>query len=180
MQVRTFPSGNFYFNAGISACLDEDIPQKADKERIVIVCMASWSIRDVFFASWLKTWSQSKVLIVSDKRFLPLAKYYQVKNKNIIDVCHTSDFYNELRFFVSRGSFNRTKKNCNIPHLTDMEYFSILNALNGTSVGKQALTMGLSTKTVFSHRATSAKKLNVKKLSHLLSPKILNSTGSVR
>lgn len=180
MQVRTFPSGNNYFNAAISAYLDADMPQEKDKERIIIVCMAPWSIRDVFFASWLKTWSHSKVLIVSEERFLPLAKYYQIRNNNIIDVCHTSELYNELRCFFRRGRFNKTMNHSDIPHLTDMEYFSILNALNGTSVCKQALYMGLSTKTVFSHRATSAKKLNVKKLSHLLSPKILNSPRSVR
>ncbi|WP_428984014.1 LuxR C-terminal-related transcriptional regulator [Pantoea agglomerans] len=43
------------------------------------------------------------------------------------------------------------------------------------SVEKQAMSMGLSTKTVFTHRAASARKLSVKKLSHLVSSKILNA-----
>lgn len=178
MDIRTFPHTNNYFNAGISALYDSGFHFRKIKEELIIVCMASWSVRDVALASWIKSWNKSKVLIVSDSRFFPLAKYLQLKNRDIIEVCHTSEFYGVLGDFLWRGKLYSIKHEAGTPHLTDMEYVSLQYALNGISVEKQALYMGLSSKTVFAHRAASARKLNVKKLPHLLSPRILNSSPS--
>lgn len=175
MQIRTFPRRNHYFNAAISALCDPGFNFRKSKEELIIVCMAPWSIRDVVSASWMKSWVKSKILIVSDSRFFPLAKYLQLQNRGIIEVCHTLEFYGVLGDFLWRGKLYSIEEEIGIPHLTDMEYVSLQYALDGISVEKQAMSMGLSSKTVFAHRAASAKKLNVKKLSHLISPKILNA-----
>lgn len=178
MEIRTFPRRNNYFNAAISALCDAGFHFRKKREELIIVCMASWSVRDVVSAFWLKYWVKSKILIVSDSRFLPLAKYFQIQNRDIIEICHTSEFYGVLGDFLWRGKLYSIKQEIGTPHLTDMEYVSLHYALEGISVEKQAMSMGLSTKTVFTHRAASARKLGVKKLSHLVSPKILNTYRS--
>lgn len=180
MKIRTFPLRNNYFNAGISALCDSGFHFRKSKGELTIVCMAPWSVRDVVLASWMKSWAESKILIVSDRRFFPLAKYLQLQNREFIEVCHTSEFYGVLGDFLWRGKLYNIKQEVGTPHLTDMEYVSLQYALDGISVEKQAIFMGLSSKTVFSHRAASARKLCVKKLSHLLSPKILNSSPTLR
>lgn len=180
MEIRTFPRRNNYFNAGISALCDAGFHFRKSKEELIIVCMAPWSVRDVVSASWMKSWVESKILIVSDSRFFPLAKYLQLQNRDIIEVCHTLEFYGVLRDLLWQGKLYSIKQEVGTPHLTDMEYVSLQYALDGISAEKQAMSMGLSSKTVFTHRAASARKLSVKKLSHLLSPKILNSSSSLR
>lgn len=176
MKIQTFPRRNNYFNAAISALCDAGFRfRKKKREELTIVCMASWSVRDVVSAYWLKYWVKSRILIVSDSRFLPLAKYFQIQNRKFIEVCHTSEFYGVLGDFLWRGELYSIKQEIGTPHLTDMEYVSLRDALEGISVEKQAKSMGLSTKTVCSHRAASVRKLSVKKLSHLVSPKILNA-----
>ena len=178
MEIRTFPSRNNYFNAAISALCDTGFNFREKREELIIVCIASWSVRDVVSANWLKYWIASKILIISDSRFLPLAKYFQIKNRDNIEVCHISEFYGVLGDFLWRGKLYSIKQEIGTSHLTDMEYVSLHYALEGISVEKQAMSMGLSTKTVFTHRAASARKLSVKKLSHLVSPKILNAYQS--
>lgn len=180
MEILTFPRGNIFFNAAIYALCDAKVHFRKSREELIIVCIAPWSLKDVVSAYWLKSWDRSKILIVSDSRFFPLAKYLQIQNRNIIEVCHTLEFYGVLRDFLWRGKLYSIKKDIGIPHLTDMEYISLQYALDGISAKKQAMSMGLSSKTVFTHRAASARKLNVKKLSHLLSPKILNTLPSSR
>jgi len=175
MKIQTFPRSNNYFNAAISALCDPIFHLQKKRQELVIVCMASWSVRDVVSAYWLKHWIKSKVLIVSDSRFLPLAKYFQIQNRNFIEVCHTSEFYGVLGDFLWRGELYSIKQESCPSHLTEMEYVSLHYALKGISAERQAKSMRLSTKTVFTHRAASAKKLSVKKLSHLVSPKILNA-----
>ncbi|MEI2606847.1 LuxR C-terminal-related transcriptional regulator [Erwinia aphidicola] len=179
MKIRAFPSINQYFNTALSALCDEGFNFREKKrEEIIIVCMASWSLQDVVSAFWLKYWDKSKILIVSDSRFLPIAKYFQIKNRDIIEICHTLEFYGVLEDYLWRGKLYSIKQEFDTPHLTDMEYVSLHYALEGISVEKQAMSMGLSTKTIFTHRAASARKLRVKKLSHLFSPKILNACCS--
>lgn len=178
MEIRTFPRRNNYFNAAISALWDAGFHFRKKKEELIIVCIASWSVRDVVSACWMKYWIKSKILIVSDSRFLPLAKYFQMQNRDIIEVCHTTEFYGVLGDFLWRGKLYSIKQEIDTPYLTDMEYVSLQYALEGISVKKQAMSMGLSTKTVFTHRSASARKLSVKKLSHLVSPKILNAYQS--
>lgn len=180
MEIRTYPSRNIFFNIGISALCDTGIHIRKNEQELIIVCMASWSVKDIVFASWLKSWNKSRILIVSDTRFFPLAKYFQIRNNDIIEVCHTSELYSVLGEFIWRGRFYRIEQEEDVNPLTDMEYISLQNALDGISAQKQAKTMGLSSKTVFTHRIASARKLNVKKLSHLLSPKILNSSRALR
>lgn len=179
MEIRTFPSSNNYFNAGIASLYDPAFHFRRNEEELIIVCIASWSIRDVVSASWLKRWVKSKILIVSDSRFFPLAKYLQLQNRDIIEVCHTSEFYSVLGDFLWRGKLYRIKEAIGETHLTDMEYISLQYALDGVSAEKQARNMGLCSKTVFTHRAASARKFNVKKISHLFSPRILNSSQSL-
>lgn len=175
MKIRTYPSSNNYFNVGISALCDAGFQFRKRKEPLLVVCIAPWSIRNVVFASWLGSWSKSRVLIVSDTRFFPLARYFQLRNNRVIDVCHITEFYGVFGDFLWSGKLSEEKHEKGITHLTDMEYISLQSALEGISAEKQALVMGMSKKTVFTHRAASARKLSVKKLSHLLSPKILNS-----
>lgn len=175
MEIKTFPRKNNYFNAGISALCDAGFYFRKSSEDLMIVCMAPWSIRDVVFASWMKSWAKTKILIVSDSRFFPLAKYLQLKNRDIIEVCHTSEFYGVLGDFLWEGKLYSIKQEVGTPHLTDTEYVSLQYALDGISAHRQARVMGMCYKTVYAHRGALAKKLNVKKLSHLLSPKILNS-----
>lgn len=180
MKIQTYPSSNSYFNAGISALCDAGFQFRRRKESLLVVCMAPWSVRKVVSASWLVSWNRSRVLIVSDTRFFPLARYFQLRNNRMIEICHIAEFYGVLGDFLWSGKLNGGEYNKSINHLTDMEYISLQSALEGISAEKQALLMGMSNKTVFSHRAASARKLSVKKLSHLLSPKILNSCHLVR
>lgn len=181
MSIFTFPSSNTYFNLGMYALLDTSLnfrekQEKQEKqEKLVIVCMAPWSIRDIVFSKWLQSWSESKILIISDRRFFPLAKYLQIQNSELIEFCHISELFNVLESFFSKGGIDKIKNEEDITHLTYMEFISLQNALNGVSAHQQAKAMGLSCKTIFTHRKSSAKKLKVRKLSHLLSPKILYS-----
>lgn len=177
MELNVFPRWNNYFNAGVSALCDEGFNFRKCKEQLTIVCMASWSVRDVIYANWIKRWGRSKVLIVSDSRFFPLAKYLQLQNRGIVEVCHTLEFYDVLGDYLWRGKLDRIEQEIETPHLTEMEYVSLQYALGGVSAEEQAIFMGLCSKTVFSHRSASARKLNVKKLSHLLSSRILNSSN---
>jgi len=179
MEIRTYPSRNNFFNVAISEICDEVFKFRRPSETIMVVCIAPWSVRDVVSASWLKYWNKTRVLIVSDTRFFPLAKYYQLGNEELIDICHTSEILSVMDDFLWSGKLCGEKNMESITHLTDIEYFSLKSALDGISVDNQALTMGLSRKTVFGYRASSARKLNVRKLSHLLSPKILNLSKSV-
>lgn len=176
MDIKIFPRSNNYYYAGISALYDERFRFNENKEDLMIVCITHWSFRDVVSANWIRKWIKSKILIVSDSRFMPLAKYLQMKNRDIVEVCHTLELNSILGDYLWRGKLYRIEQDICTPHLTDMEYFSLQYALDGISVEKQALSMGLCSKTVFSHRSASARKLSVKKLSHLLSPKILNSS----
>lgn len=180
MEIQTFPCRNNYFNAGVSALYNAGFHFSKSKKDLIVVCIAPWSVREVVSACWLKSWVSSKILIVSDSRFFPLAKYLQLQNRDIIEVCHTLDFHSVLGDYIWKGRLYKIKQQSGIPHLTDMEYVSLQYALDGISAEKQALSMGLCSKTVFAHRAASARKLNVKKLSHLLSHKILNSSHSLR
>ncbi|CAK9887093.1 MAG: hypothetical protein XXXJIFNMEKO3_LKCDNKCA_00041 (plasmid) [Candidatus Erwinia impunctatus] len=175
MKIQTYPSSNNYFNTGISALCDAGFQFRRRKESLLVVCMAPWSVRKVVSASWLESWNESRVLIVSDTRFFPLARYFQLRNNRMIDICHITEFYGVLGDFLWSGKLSGREYDEGITHLTDMEYISLQSALEGMSAEKQALVMGISKKTVFTHRAASARKLSVKKLSHLLSPKILNS-----
>ena len=175
MKIQTFPRSNNFFNAAISALCDPGFHFRKKREELIIVCMASWSVREVVSAYWLKHWVKSQVLIVSDSRFLPLAKYFQIQNRKFIEVCHISEFYGVLGDFLWRGELYSIKQESCPSHLTEMEYVSLHYALEGISVEKQAKSMGLSIKTISTHRAASARKLSVRKLSHLVSPKILNA-----
>lgn len=179
MGILTYPPGNNYFDIGITVLCDAGFKFRKRRERLLVVCMAPWSVRDVVFASWLQSWNKTRILIVSDARFLPLAKYFKLKNDEVIDICHTSELYSVLGDFLWEGALITEEPEEKIPHLTDMEYISLYSALDGVSAEKQASLMGISKKTVFTYRENSARKLNVRKLSHLLSPQILHSCQPV-
>ena len=179
MEIRTYPSRNNYFNVGVSELCDEGVIFRQEKEKLIVVCIAPWSIREVALASWLKDWNESRVLIVSETRFFPLARYFQIGNKEVINICHSSEFFSVFDDFLWSGKLGGGGIKESNNHLTEMEYYSLQSTLNGISADKQALIMGISRKTVFGHRAASARKLSVRKLSHLLSPKILYSSKPV-
>lgn len=174
MGILTFPCENEYFKLALSALLDDGGGVKHKKEMLLVICLASWSLKEVIDASWIKSWSASKILIVSEKRFFPLAKYLQLRNRDLIEICSTGEFYSVFRCYMISGQLGKICNPQCLVHLTDMEYISLRRALGGESVHWQALRMGVSCKTVFSHRATAARKFGLKKISHITSTKILN------
>lgn len=180
MDIRIFPYNNNYFNAAITALCDIGFDYRETRDELIIVCIAPWSIKDVISAYWLQKWTKSKILIVSDSRFFPLAKYLQLQNKDTIEVCHTLEFYSVLGDYLWCGELNSLESEIGTPHLTEKEYFCLRYVMEGISAEKQAISLGVSPKTVFGQRAALAKKLNVKKLAHLISPHILRCHQSSR
>lgn len=174
MSVLIFPCKNQFFKHAIMSLLDEGFVLRKKREKLLIVCLASWSLKEVLFASWIKYWNVTKILIVCEERYLPLANYLQLRNKNSIKICNTLDFYNIFRYYLCCGELCKLSHSHCFIHLTDMEYVSLQRALDGESVQWQAQRMGISCKTVFSHRATAAKKFGLKKISHIISSKIKN------
>lgn len=170
MNLSAFPHKNYYFNAGLEALQGLKNFCTTGLHTVIVVNLNQWSLKEVVSSSWMESSDSGKVLIISNTRLFPLAKYYQNKNRNIIAICTESESLKVLGDFCSGRLMGKIDTDYPKPHLSEKEFISLRYALNGVSAKEQARSMGVCAKTAFAFRYNVAKKLQVKKLSHLLSP----------
>ena len=169
MNLSAFPPKNYYFNSGLEALQGLTKTCTIGLHAVIVVNLTQWSLKEVVSSPWMENSASEKVLIVSNIRFFPLAKYYQFKNSNIVAICTESESLKVLGDFICGRLVEQGSNDYQKPHLTEKEFISLRYALDGVSAKEQAQEMGVCTKTVFAFRYNLAKKLQVKKLSHLLS-----------
>lgn len=168
MNLSTFPLKNHYFNIGLESLWGLNSSYITNSGNIIVISLSQWSLRDVVSSTWLEKLDFGRILIISHSQFFPLARYYQLKNKNVIAICEESESVKVLDVLCLGYTLEQRETYYGKSHLTDKEFISLRYALNGVSAKEQAISMGLCTKTAFRFRDNVAKKLQVKKLSHLL------------
>lgn len=168
MNFSTFPLDNVYFNKGFEALWGLNSCLLINNNDVIVVSISSWSVKDVVSSAWIEKLEHGSIIIISHRRFLPLAKYYQRINKNVIEICEEADSVEVLYALCHGWSITRIPIRHEISHLTEKEFISLRYALDGVSAKEQAYSMGISPKTVFRFRDSLAKKLQVRKLSHLM------------
>lgn len=174
MTLSAFPHKNYYFNTGLEALQELKRFRTTDLNAFHMVNLTQWSLKEVISSLWMENPGSRKLIIISNTQLLPLAKYYKIKNNNVLSICEESESLKVLGDFCSGRDIGKRDFYYKKPHLTENEFISLRCALNGVSAREQAKKLGVSTKTAFAFRYTLAKKLQVKKLSHLLAPVIRN------
>lgn len=169
MNLSIFPHKNHYFNAGLEALQKLKNFHTSDLHAVIVVTLSQWSLKEVVSSPWMAYPGSGKIIIVSNSQLLPLAKYYKIKNSNILSICEESESLKVLSDFFRERKYREGGDYYKNPHLTENEFISLRFALNGVSAKEQGQEMGVSTKTAFALRYTLANKLQVKKLSHLSS-----------
>lgn len=109
-----------------------------------------------------------KIVIIFDSQFYSLAKYFQLENTNFVAICEESKSVKLLDVLCLGWSMEKRYTHYKRSHLTRKEFISLRYALNGISAKEQANSMGRCAKNAFRFRDNVAKKLQVKKLPHLL------------
>lgn len=169
MNLNVFPHKNHYFNVGLEALQGAKSSFTTDSDTVIVVNLTQWSLKEVVSSDRMENSDSEKILIISNAQLFPLAKYYKLINDNIIAICTESESMKVLRDICSNKVLTLRSTENTKPHLTEKEFVSLRYFLNGESARVQAEKMGVDIKTAFAFRYNLAKKLQVKKLSHLLS-----------
>ncbi|WP_336796228.1 hypothetical protein [Erwinia aphidicola] len=170
MKLRAFPHRNYYFNIGLKSLEGVNNFCATDSDTIFVVNLNQWSLKDVVLSQCLESPDTGRIFLISASQYMPLANYYQMKNKNIIAICQEGNSIKVLRKLLSNKFVAHTEISYQHPHLSEREFISLYYLFNGVNAHKQASSMGLCAKTVYTFRDKLAVKLQVKKLSHLLLP----------
>lgn len=170
MNFITYPYTNNYFNIGLDALQVSDSLCASHSDTILVVSLSQWSLQDVVLSSWMETLNSVQIVIVFHTQLLPLARYYQHKNENIIAICHESESLKVLGDFCRGRLVVQSDTEDYKPHLTEKEFISLRYLLDGVSAKEQAHIMGIGTKTAFAFRYNLTQKLQLKRLSHILFP----------
>lgn len=166
MNITPLPSSNEYLNLGFGM-LNNINSQKKNVENIIIINIDACNIMEIVLSSWVESLKIQKILIVTDKRMLPLANYYWKTNDNVIGVCDKSESLERISEMNNSTSVKKHSMGKAKPCLTQREFLFLRYFLHGVTVKEQSYLCGIGMKTIYTFHQRLLTKFRVKKLRHL-------------
>ncbi|WP_421504767.1 hypothetical protein [Erwinia rhapontici] len=167
MKMTVFPGSDVLLSLGLNMLTSTTEVKNGGEIHYLIVSLEPWSLREILNTERIEKHKGGPVIIITDKRMLPLANYFRSLDGHVITVWEKSQSMARMQVLAGQASCHFFAESSLVPKLSPGEFFALRGYFNENPASEQAVLMGNCKKTVYATHLNIMNKFRVRKMSDL-------------